>query len=203
MKQILEKAAMMGSRQMRVQSSADRRPDRVVWPERKWEWAVLRPENGTFDAPSYVDLEAREKWFHQAQIESPAIFRRSSGAGSLYWLGTRDASGTYLDDAKTYKLSVPQPVPAKLFWSVAVYDAETRSEIQTDQNKAALRSMYELKNLDGANTVELYFGPTALAQKQGHWIKTTPAKAGLYTSAFTARQSQHLTVPGSQRTLKK
>jgi len=42
---------------------------------------VLRPENGTFDADSYVDLEAREKWFYQAQIESPAMFARASGAG--------------------------------------------------------------------------------------------------------------------------
>jgi hypothetical protein len=34
-------------------------------------------------------------------------------------------------------------VPAKLFWSITIYDAETRSEIATDQNKAALRSLYD------------------------------------------------------------
>jgi hypothetical protein len=34
---------------------------------------------------------------------------------------------------------VPQPVPQKLFWSVTVYDSATRSQIQTDQDKAALR----------------------------------------------------------------
>jgi hypothetical protein len=47
-------------------------PDRVVWPGTRWEWAVLRPENGTFDAPTYHDGYARQKWFYQAQIESPA-----------------------------------------------------------------------------------------------------------------------------------
>ena len=99
MTRILLQAAQIASAQMRVQSLADRRPDRVVWDGRQWEWAVLRPENGTFDADSYVDLEAREKWFYQAQIESPAMFARAPGAGSLYWLSARDSTGAYLDGA--------------------------------------------------------------------------------------------------------
>jgi hypothetical protein len=32
-------------------------------------------------------------------------------------------------------------VPGKLFWSVTVYDAEARSQVQTDRDKAALRSI--------------------------------------------------------------
>jgi hypothetical protein len=78
---------------------------------------------------------------HQAQIESPAMFARAPGAGSLYWLGARDATGAYLDGGRTYTLSVPLPVPAKLFWSITIYDAHTRSEIVTDQALAALRSL--------------------------------------------------------------
>jgi hypothetical protein len=173
---ILEKAARMANAQMRVQSFADRRPDRIVWPDRKsWEWAALRPENGTFDRPAYKDLEAREKWFYQAIIESPAMFRRTPGAGSLYWLGARDAGGAYLDGGKQYKLSLPQPVPAQLFWSVTVYDAESRSEIQTDQNRAALRSLVELKNAGTSGGTDLYFGPNVPAG-DAHWIKTIPGK---------------------------
>lgn len=172
---ILEKAAVLANGQMRVQSFADRRADRVAWPDRQWEWATLRPENGTFDAATYVDLEAREKWFYQAQVESPAMFRRTAGAGSLYWLGTRDASGAFLDGSKAYRLSVPQPVPGKLFWSVTVYDAETRSEISTDQGYSALRSLFELKDMTGASA-ELRFGPRAPTGGEGQWIKTTPGK---------------------------
>jgi hypothetical protein len=176
MKAILEKAAVMANAQMRVQSFADRRPDRVAWPDRKWEWATLRPENGTFDAPTYKDLDAREKWFYQAQVESPAMFRRSPGAGSLYWLGTRDATGAYLDGGNSYKLTVPLPVPAKFFWSVTVYDAETRSEISTDQAHAALRSLFELKGLGNAGAATLQFGPAAPASATSQWIKTIPGK---------------------------
>lgn len=176
MKAILDKAAKMANAQMRVQSFADRRPDRMAWPDRKWEWATLRPENGTFDMPTYKDLDARGKWFYQAQVESPAMFRRSPGAGSLYWLGTRDKNGAYLDGGKSYVLDVPQPVPAKLFWSVTVYDAETRSEIKTDQEHAALRSLFELKGIGSAPVAKLHFGPSPPADGESAWIKTTSGK---------------------------
>lgn len=106
---------------------------------------------------------------------APAMFRRDPGAGSLYWLGLRDKDGAYLDGANPYKLTVPLPVPNKLFWSVTVYDAETRSQIQTDQGKAALRSLFELKDVSGS-AVDLYFGPSVPSGQEGRWIKTLPGK---------------------------
>ena len=66
-----------------AEGDADRRPDRVVWPGTLWEWAVLRPENGAFDTNDCHGGYARPEWFYQAQIESPAMFRRIPGAGSL------------------------------------------------------------------------------------------------------------------------
>ena len=177
MKAILEQAARTGNMQMRVQSFADRRPDRIVWPGRQWEWVGLVPDNGDFTTPGYVDLAARELWFYQAIGASPAMFRRQAGSGSLYWLGLRDNTGAYVDGGKTYKLTIPQPVPAQLFWSLTVYDSDTRSQIDTGQGYAALRSMFELKDTaQGSAPVELYFGPTAPAGKEKQWIQTIPGK---------------------------
>jgi hypothetical protein len=177
MKRILGQAAVTANDQMRVQSLADRRPERIVWPDRKgWEWVSLVPENGTFDAPNYVDLDARAIWFWQATFESPAMFRRQAGGGSVYWFAARDKTGTFVDGSKLYRLSIPQPVPVSLFWSVTVYDPDTRSEIQTEQDKAALRSLFELKDVPKTGATELYFGPSVPAGKEGHWIKTNPRK---------------------------
>ena len=67
------------------------------------------------------------------------------------------------------------PFRAKLFWSVTVYDIDTRSQIQTEQNKAALRSLFELKDLSG-ETVDLLFGPTAPHGEEGRWIQTIRGK---------------------------
>lgn len=175
MKSILERAARAGNAQMRVQSFADRSPERFPWKDRQWQWASLRYEDGDFNTRDRLDLQAREKWFYQAIGASPAMFRRDTKAGSLYWLGLRDKSGAYLDGGKSYKLTVPLPVPGKLFWSVTVYDSDSRSQIQTDQKKAALRSLFELKDLSG-NSVDLHFGPTAPQGHADRWIKTIPGK---------------------------
>lgn len=176
MKGILERAAKEGCAQMRVESFADRRADRVVWPDRKWEWAALRFEDGDFNAANYTDTYARDKWFFQAIGSSPAMFRRDAGAGSLYWLGLRDKEGSYLEGGKTYRLTVPQRVPGKLFWSVTVYDAGTRSQVIADQGKAALRSLFELKDKMGGEALDLYFGPEAPEGKESQWIQTLPGK---------------------------
>ena len=175
MRSILERAAQTANDEMRVQSFADRRADRFPWNDRKWEWAALRYEDGDFNVGSRTDLEAREKWFYQATGASPAMFRRDEHAGSLYWLGLRDDQGDFLDGGKNYKLTVPLPVPGRLFWSVTVYDAATRSQIRTDQKKAALRSLFELKSLSG-DSVDLYFGPQPAPGVDGRWIKTMPGK---------------------------
>ena len=174
LKRILEEAARVGNAQMRVQAFGDRRPDRNVWKDRRWQWASLRYEDGDFNTQSRLDIEAREKWFYQAIGASPAMFRRDANAGSLYWLGLRDREGLYLEGAQQYKLSVPLPVPGKLFWSLTVYDADTRSQIQTPQKKAALRSLFELKDLKGSS-VDLFFGPTPPADDGAtRWIQTLP-----------------------------
>jgi hypothetical protein len=172
---ILTRSAKEGRDQMLVSGFASPRRDRFVWNDRKWEWSALCSENGDFELPTGVDIEARDRWFSQAVGVSPKMFLRKPGAGSLYWLSLRDKDGAFLDGSKTYKLGVPQPVPAKLFWSVTVYDAATRSQIQTSQDKAALRSLFELKD-KSTPAADLYFGPGAPAGHEGEWIKTNPGK---------------------------
>jgi hypothetical protein len=178
MRGLLEDAAKAARDQMLVAAFASSRPDRIAWRDRKWEWASLVPDSADFETPTGLDLEARDRWFAQAIVASPAMFRRIEGSGSLYWLGLRDQSGAYLDGGKSYKLSLPLPVPGKLFWSVTVYDAETRSQIQTDQDKAALRSLFELDNLAGSASADLHFSPTPPddPDARGAWIQTLPGK---------------------------
>jgi hypothetical protein len=173
---ILSRAALAGRDQLLVSAFDSARADRVNWPDRRWEWVGLVPESAQFETPAGIDLEARDRWFAQAIVTSPAMFRRSAGAGSLYWMSTRDKSGAFLDGAKNYRLAVPQPVPGRLFWSVTLYDTATRSQVQTDQDKAALRSMFELKDVPGAGALELFFGPKEPGGMANRWIKTSPGK---------------------------
>jgi hypothetical protein len=114
-------------RSTRRQSFADRRPERIVWPDRQWEWASLRFEEGDFNTAYYLDTTAHEKWFYQAIGASPAMFRRDTRQALFTGSACVIRRGTHLDVGKMYKLSVPLPVPGKLFRSVTVYDIETRS----------------------------------------------------------------------------
>jgi len=102
--------------------------------------------------------------------------RRKIGAGSIYFAGFRDKSGAFLDGGKSCKLTVPGPVPGKLFWSATIYDVDTRSEIATDQERAAVRSLFEKSKANADGSFDLYFGPKAPSGKEGQWVKTIPGK---------------------------
>ena len=42
-------------------------------------------------------------------------------------MAVKDADGDRLDGAKTYRMTLPPDIPAARFWSVTLYDNETRS----------------------------------------------------------------------------
>jgi hypothetical protein len=159
MNSILRRAAQAGRNQMLVAGFASVRRDRVAWPDRHWEWPALRCDDGDFERRTGTDVEARDRWFAHAIGASPMMFQRSPGTSALYWLAVRDSGGAYLDGGKSYRLTIPLRVPARYCWSVTVYDAESRSQVVTEQMRATLRSTIELKHLSRMSTVDLYFGP--------------------------------------------
>jgi hypothetical protein len=87
----------------------------------------------------------------------------------------RDASGAFLDGAKSYRLHLPPNIPVEKFWSVVVYDALSRSELKTAQRLPSV-SQYTgpVANSDGS--IDIYFGPTAPEGKEKNWIQTVPGK---------------------------
>jgi hypothetical protein len=173
MQQILERAANAGLEQMRAEAFATQRPNTRVWDDRHWEWVGLVGDPN-FETKDYLDVQARDRWFYQAILTSPAMFRREAGSGSVYFLAARDQQGAYLEGSNVYKLRIPQPVPASLFWSVTAYDARTRSQVQTVQNKASLGSLDTQFVPEADGSVEIYFGPKAPHNREKQWIQTTP-----------------------------
>ena len=99
------------------------------------------------------------------------------GRGSQYAWGYLDASGNFLDGAKTYRLNLPKDPPAEKFMSVVVYDPQTRSQLQTSQpfpSKNNTRDKMIVNGDDGS--IDLYFSPTAPVGKEANWIQTVPGK---------------------------
>jgi hypothetical protein len=104
-------------------------------------------------------LDARTLFHHYATGITPAMAFAKPGTGSAYAYAARDSEGRYLDGGKTYKITLPAPIPAAQFWSFMVYDGQTRSMLETDQKLAGLDSTQKdiQKNPDGSVTV--WFAP--------------------------------------------
>ncbi len=79
------------------------------------------------------NLDARTAFFYMATVNTPAMAMKMVGRGSQYAvLSTATATAT-TSTAPTRTASTSRPTcPAKDFWSVVVYDPQTRSELQTD-----------------------------------------------------------------------
>jgi hypothetical protein len=99
------------------------------------------------------------------------------GKGSAYAAAATDSKGEYLDGGKTYKVTLPKPVPAKDFWSFMVYSGQHRSILETDQKTGGVDSQSpDIKaNEDGSYTV--WFGPEAPKGQEGNWVQTVPGKS--------------------------
>ena len=182
MTSILEKAAQTAVGELRVNSFGNRNPERFFWNDRNWEWAPLRQLNTTtrdFGTASFQDLDTTIHAYFQAFGGSASLGKRQVGAGSIYFVGVRDNTGAYLDGDKNYKLTVPGPVPASLFWSATVYDTDTRSMIVTDQDKASVGSLSKPQSKPDGST-DIYFGPMAPVGKEDQWIKTIPGKGWFF-----------------------
>lgn len=170
---VLTEAAAKADEQLVVAAFADNAPERLVWPDRHWEWVVYSEGNFGYYEQDFLRLSVRERWFYQATLETDKMFMHREGAGSIYWLAVTDNNGDALDGANSYTLSVPSPVPATQFWSVTLYDLDTRSEINTQQFKPVLTSLRDNLTPDGEGNINLHFGPSSPAPHVP-WLQTNP-----------------------------
>jgi hypothetical protein len=82
-------------------------------------------------------LNSRTAMFFYATYITPAMIMRLTGIGSQYLVAFMDSNGEYFDGGKTYKMTLPPNVPAEKFWSLTVYDNQTRSMLDTPQLSAS------------------------------------------------------------------
>lgn len=171
LRQILADGATLGDGMARAIAFASREPDARIYADRHWERIFIGGYR--FERDGVPLLDARTLFHYTAIVVTPAMEAEVVGVGSQY-LGTyRDRSGAFLDGGKSYRLHLPAGIPAKDFWSVTVYDAETCSLLQNGAPKPSISSFDEpMVNEDGS--VDLHFGPEVPGGRAKNWVRTVP-----------------------------
>ncbi|NUP12624.1 MAG: DUF1254 domain-containing protein [Polyangiaceae bacterium] len=125
-------------------------------------------------------LNARTQFFYVATGVTPAMAMTMAGIGSQYLGAFTDSQGRPFDGAKYYRVVLPRNIPAAQFWSLTLYDNQTRSMLQTDQRfpragSQGYPSPAATPHADGSTAI--YFGPARpTGVPEGNWIQTLPGK---------------------------
>jgi hypothetical protein len=175
MKGILSDAVAVANGFARANLFASRDERTKIYPDRQW-LSLFVGGSYLFLSGAERLLDARDMFFYYATGITPAMAFSKVGAGSAYAGAFRDSKGNYFDGGKTYKITLPGPIPAKNFWSFVVYDNQTRSLLETDQKSAGVDSTLPgLKtNTDGSVTV--WFAPKPPSGQEHNWVQTMPEK---------------------------
>jgi hypothetical protein len=167
-KQILEQAAQTAWRMGQVETKNLPK----YYPDRRWLQPLPTDSVHEFEYPTYTDIAWRTAMFALGYANSPGMFLNMVDVGAKYPLTLYDADGDAFDGSKNYKLHLPAGIPAKLFWSVTLYDPMTGAGLDNGQRFASLNQMDKpAVNADGS--VDIYFGPKPPGEGK-NWLATLP-----------------------------
>lgn len=194
MRKILTDALAVGNATSRSLLMAPRAADWYYYPGSAWTnflfvsgyefetpIPMITPEGvKPFPPTGYRTLDARSAFFYGITGITPAMAMRLPGIGSQYLFASQDANKHYFDGAKTYRVTLPKDIPEAKFWSLTLYDNQTRSMLDTPQRYPRAGSQNfpsPAAEADASGGTTVYFGPKQPdGVKRGNWIQTTPGK---------------------------
>ena len=195
MRRILDDAAAVGNATSRALMFDARGEEDVAWyPDSAWT-NMLFGGGYLFDRPiaevtregiePYPPTGARKHdlrtmFFYGYTGITPAMAMRLTGIGSQYLVAFMDANKDFLDGARSYTVTLPPGIPQARFWSLTLYDNQTRSMLVTPQRfpRAGSQSYptpAAVADDDGSTTIHV--GPEQPdGVPDGNWVQSTPAK---------------------------
>ena len=176
MKKILTEAAAVGNITARALAYKSRIPEAYFYKNSGWNSPFIGGSYEFLKEPGVRNIDARTYFFFYATGITPAMAEKMVGKGSAYAVTFVDGKGEPLNGGKTYKVHLPPNIPAKQFWSFTLYDSQSRSMLQTDQQLPAVGSLTKGIVVNPDKSVDVYFGPKAPAGKENNWVQTMPGK---------------------------
>ena len=176
MRRILVEAAEVGLAMAKTVGWYSRMPKEKLYfapGKRQWKW-LFTVDNPWFRTPDYMQIDERTRFAYEAIGTAEAMVLVVPGQGSAYVGAYQDSRGRWLSGEHTYRVRLPKDIPAAMFWSLTLYDNETRSQIRNDLGRPLVGTIHGTQaNQDGS--FDLYFGPKLPdGVSKANWVQTRP-----------------------------
>ncbi len=110
MKKLLKDAAAIGNASARAIVFRPRSKAIYFYPDRQW-YSSFAGGSHEFMNKGELVLDDRISFHYAATGITPAMAMPQVGSGSVYAFAAHDSQGSYLDGGKTYKVTLPSPIP--------------------------------------------------------------------------------------------
>lgn len=168
---LLEEASFVGESMVKaINFTGKKRFDGTYIDDSNWEVATTSSPDQRKE--NYDQLDGRTAWFYEAVSNDIGMHGFENGGwGQIYLTTYKDNEDEHLDGSLNYKLTLPSEPPVDSFWSITVYEVDTRTIINNEMQRADISSRHNIKrNQDG--TIDLYFGENPPKGMENNWIQT-------------------------------
>jgi hypothetical protein len=174
-KDILVEAEKMGNAMAMVNTFSRESYKEKHWSNRNWLY-VLNMEYLDHMHPNYYEVTEVASYTYEAITTSKGMVLNNIGSGSKYLGAYIDDEGNWLDGKNNYEIIVPKDAPANQFWSITIYDNDTRCIIQNEQGKSDISSVMENIKVDADGSTRIFVGEKAPEGYENNWIQSNPNK---------------------------
>ena len=174
-KKLFKEAAVVG--ESMVKSITFDKPFRKddLYKGTRWDRLMVPAYNDKDGDVEQMYKRAAFTW--EAVSRGKAYYLELPGLGQQYRTGYKDADGNHLIGDKHYTLTMAPNPPAKLFWSIVVYDVNTRTMI-LNESKNPIVSSRTNPHQEADGSIILHFSPTKPeGVDEKNWIQTNPEES--------------------------
>lgn len=145
MKAILVDAAAIAEATARSVTYYPRYPGTYAWRDTEGTWVVpFADHDSSWIEGGARKIECQLYYHYNCIVVTPAMAAAPGpGKGSEYVFASLDSEKRILEGSKNYEMTLPANVPVADFWAITLYDTQTRSQLQTDQQFPTLDTYTE------------------------------------------------------------
>jgi len=169
-RRLLKEAAIVGEAMAKANTFDKRFEGGNLYRGTHWDQLMVV----TFDdRDQYFDqLYRRAAFTWEAVSRGKAYYIEQPGIGQQYRASYKDGTGKPLSGSHHYTLVMPPDPPAKIFWSIVVYDVNTRTLILNEQGRPVASSRSGVQAAEDGS-VTIHFSPTLPpGVTRENWIQT-------------------------------